>query len=47
MHNAWTLGMLAAAAKLGAAVEDLTSQMTELSARGLIHKCPLKLVEVS
>jgi hypothetical protein len=47
MHNAWTLGMLAAAAKLGAAVEDLTGQMTELSARGLIHKCPLKLVEVS
>jgi len=47
MHNAFTLGFLAAAARLGAAVEDLTNQMTELSQRGLIHRCPLRLVEMS
>lgn len=47
MRAAFDLGYLAAAARLGAAVEDLTNQMTELSARGLIHKCPLQLVEVS
>lgn len=47
MHSAFRLGYLAAAAKLGAAVADLTNQMTELSQRGLIHKCPLRLVEVS
>jgi len=47
MHNAFTLGFLAAAARLGAAVEDLTNQMTELSQRGIIHRCPLILVEVS
>lgn len=47
MHEAFRLGFLAAAARLGAAVEDLTNQMTEMSQRGLIHRCPLKLVEVS
>ena len=47
MHNAFQQGFLAAAARLGAAVEDLTNQMTELSRQGLIHKCPLQLVEIS
>lgn len=47
MHTAFSLGFLAAAASLGAIVEDLTNQTTELSERGVIHRCPLKLVEVS
>lgn len=47
MMNAYSLGYLAAAAKLGAALEDLQGQMNELSATGRVHRCPLKLVEVS
>jgi DNA-binding Lrp family transcriptional regulator len=40
-------GYLRAAAELGAAVEDLRERMTELSDQGIIHRCPLQLVEVS
>ena len=47
MHNAFSLGFLAAAAKLGAVVEDLQGQMTELYEQGIVHRCPLILIEVS
>jgi hypothetical protein len=47
MHNAFSLGYLAAAAKLGAAVEDLQAQMNDFSLRGIVHRCPLEMKEVS
>lgn len=47
MHNAFSLGLLAAAAKLGGAIEQLQSAMDELSMQGIVHRCPLLLVEVS
>ena len=40
-------GMLGAVAKLGAALESLQGQLDELVAQGIIHRCPLRLVEVS
>lgn len=47
MHNAFAAGLLSAAAKLGAAMDQLQAQMNELSMRGIVHRCPLLLVEVS
>lgn len=47
MHQAFQLGMLGAAAKLGAAMEQLQAEMNELSLRGIVHRCPLLLLEVS
>lgn len=47
MHNAMSLGFLAAAAKMGGAMNDLQVRMNELSSAGVIHRCPLLLVEVS
>lgn len=47
MMNAFSLGYLSAAAQLGAALDDLRGQMTELYHAGRIHRCPLLLVEVS
>jgi hypothetical protein len=46
-HNAMRSGYLGAAAQLGQAVERMREQMTELYERGIIHRCPLQLVEVS
>jgi hypothetical protein len=46
-YRALQSGYLRAAAELGGAVEDLRERMTELSDQGIIHRCPLKLVEVS
>lgn len=45
--NAEAHGLLRARAVLIGAMERLREQMQELTDRGLIHKCPLKLVEVS
>lgn len=47
MHTAFQSGLLVAAAKLGAAMDDLMMQMNELSQLGIIHRCPLRLIEVS
>lgn len=47
MHSAFQLGYLVAAAKLGAAVEDLQAQMNDYSLRGIVHRCPLRMKEVS
>jgi hypothetical protein len=47
MHNAFTAGLIVAAAKLGAAVEQLQAEMNDYSLRGIVHRCPLRLVEVS
>jgi hypothetical protein len=47
MAQARALGLLGAVAKLGAALESLQAQLDELVAQGIIHRCPLQLVEVS
>jgi hypothetical protein len=47
MHNAYTFGFLVAAAKLGQAHADMSARLTELYHRGIIHRCPLNLTEVS
>lgn len=47
MRNAAALGYYVAAAKLGDTSADLQGQMDELIAQGLVHKCPLRLEEVS
>ena len=47
MYQAQRLGYYVAAAKLAGALEDLQHQMNELIARGVVHKCPLRLEEVS
>lgn len=46
-YRATQLGHLRAAAQLGQAVEDMRAAMDELTALGIVHKCPLRLVEVS
>jgi hypothetical protein len=46
-YRAMSSGLLTAAAKLGQAVEDLREEMNELNARGIVHRCPLKLVPIS
>lgn len=46
-YRAYQAGQLRAAALLGQAVETLRERMDELAARGVIHKCQLRLVEVS
>lgn len=45
--NAVALGYYVAAAKLGDVLENLQGQMNELLARGIVHRCPLRLEEVS
>ncbi len=47
MHQAMRLGYLVAAAKLGDTFADLTAQMNELNERGIVHRCPLRLEEIS
>ena len=47
MRNAARLGYPDAARKLQAAGEDLQAQMNELITQGIVHRCPLKLTEVS
>lgn len=47
MRRAMALGYLVAAAKLGQAHQDLEAQMTELTQRGIAHRCALTLIEVS
>lgn len=46
-YRAMASGLLTAAAKLGQAVEDLRAEMDELTRRGIVHRCPLTLVEES
>lgn len=46
-YRAGQLGHYRAAAQLAAAVEDMRAAMDELTALGIIHKCQLRLVEVS
>lgn len=47
MRNAARAGLLNAARKLAAAGDDLQAQMNDLITRGVVHRCPLKLEEVS
>jgi hypothetical protein len=46
-YRASAAGYLRAAAVLGQAVEAMRADMDELTARGIVHKCPLTLAEVS
>lgn len=41
------LGLYAAAARLQGTLEQLQAGMNEMVAAGLVHKCPLRLTEVS
>lgn len=41
------IGDMARLAKATALFDDLRGQMDELAARGIVHKCPLRLIEVS
>lgn len=47
LAQARALGLLGAMARLGAALENLQGQLDELVSQGIIHRCPLRLVEVS
>lgn len=47
MYVLYQAGRLAEAARLGHSLENLRGQMNELITRGVVHKCPLRLVEVS
>lgn len=46
-YRAQAAGLFTAAARLADALEELRAQMTELTERGVVHRCPLTLVEVS
>lgn len=41
------MGLLAEQAKLEAELEGVSAELTMMNMRGIIHKCPLRLVEVS
>jgi len=45
--RAQAAGLLVARAKLVDALDQLREQMTELAERGIVHRCPLVLIEVS
>lgn len=47
MRNAFQLGYIVAAARLGDTHQDLEAQLTEMAHRGQVHRCALRLVEVS
>ena len=47
MSQAESLGLWPQIARLHAAIMPLQDQMTDYFHRGIIHRCPLKLVEVS
>lgn len=47
IHRLMATGDMAGLARATLLFDDLRGQMDELVARGVVHKCPLKLVEMS